>query len=284
MKTKFLLFQLCALCSLVAAAQIENVTRPAKGKVTNPQTKPKPKPKLTPQHGKTEAQRQAIIQRLVDNMVYVEGGTFMMGATSEQGSDADSSEKPVHCVTVSSFSIGRYEVTQEEWEAVMGSNPSNFKGARLPVEQVSWDDCQEFIRRLRNLTNRHFRLPTEAEWEFAARGGNRSRGYKYSGGNDIGSVAWYDGNSRNKTHQVGGKLANELGLYDMTGNVWEWCADWYGSYGSEDQSNPVGPSTGSHLVLHGGGWYGIAPGCRVSRRFEYATVHKFYFLGLRLAL
>lgn len=282
MKTKLLLFLLCVLCSLGEATQIDNVTRPGKGKVTNPQTGPKPKP--TQQRGMTEVQRLAIIQRLVDNMVCVEGGTFTMGATSEQGSDAFDSEKPAHCVTVSSFSIGRCEVTQEEWEAVMGSNPSNSEGARLPVEQVSWNDCQEFIRRLRNLTNRHFRLPTEAEWEFAARGGNRSRGYKYSGDNDIGSVAWYDGNSGNKTHQVGGKQSNELGLYDMTGNVWEWCADWYAPYSSASQSNPTGSSTGSDRVRRGGGWSSYARYCRVSYRSSDAPGYKSKHIGLRLAL
>lgn len=175
------------------------------------------------------------------DMVWVEGGTFRMGATSEQGSDAWGGEKPVHSVTLSGYYIGKTEVTQALWKAVMGSNPSEFKGDNLPVEQVSWDDCQEFIRKLNSLTGQHFRLPTEAEWEFACRGGNNSCGYKYSGSNDIDNVAWYFDNSGHKTHPVGTKAQNELGIYDMSGNVWEWCSDWYGNYSSGAQTNPKGP-------------------------------------------
>lgn len=151
-------------------------------------------------------------------MVRVEGGTFRMGATSEQGSDVWDNEKPVHSVTLSGYYIGKTEVTQALWKAVMGINPSRFKGDYLPVENVSWDDCQEFIRKLNSMTGQNFRLPTEAEWEFACRGGNNSRGYKYSGSNNLGSVAWYDGNSGNKTHPVGTKAPNELGIYEMCGS------------------------------------------------------------------
>ena len=164
-------------------------------------------------------------------MVKVEGGTFDMGATKEQEEPWDS-EKPVHKVTLSSFSIAKTEVTQELWQAVMGNNPSYFKGSNLPVEVVSWNDCQEFIRKLNAMTGYNFRLPTEAEWEFAARGGNKSQHYQYSGSNDVGSVAWYGDNSGGKTHPVATKAPNELGIYDMSGNVWEWCEDWYGSYSS----------------------------------------------------
>lgn len=187
------------------------------------------------------------------DMVYVEGGTFTMGATSEQGSDAYSDESPAHSVTVSDFYIGKYEVTQAQWRAVMGSNPSNFKGDNLPVEQVSWNDIQKFITKLNTMTGKTFRLPTEAEWEYAARGGNQSKGYKYSGSNTLDNVAWYY-NSGGKTHPVGQKQPNELGLYDMSGNVWEWCQDWYGSYSSSSQTNPTGPSSGSYRVLRGGDW------------------------------
>lgn len=217
-------------------------------------------------------------------MVRVEGGTFRMGATSEQEDEADSDEKPVHGVTLSSYYIGKTEVTQALWQAVMGSNPSRFKGADLPVECVSWDDCQEFIRKLNALTGQHFRLPTEAEWEFACRGGNNSRGYKYSGSNNLGSVAWYDGNSGNKTHPVATKSSNELGIYDMSGNVWEWCADWYGDYSSGAQTNPTGPLSGSGRVGRGGSWYNCAGNCRSSIRDYYGPTYRVSSLGLRLAL
>ena len=199
-------------------------------------------------------------------MVAVKGGTFTMGCTSEQGGDCDSDEKPTHSVTLSDYYIGKFEVTQELWQAVMGNNPGDFKGNNLPVEQVSWNDIQDFIRKLNQKTGANFRLPTEAEWEYAARGGNKSNGYKYSGSNSIDNVAWYTSNSGSKTHPVGTKSPNELGIYDMSGNVWEWCQDWYGSYSSGSQTNPTGPSAGSRRVLRGGGWLNFARRCRVSYR------------------
>ncbi|MBR0025280.1 MAG: formylglycine-generating enzyme family protein [Muribaculaceae bacterium] len=225
-------------------------------------------------------------------MIAVQGGTFTMGATGEQGSDAYDDEKPAHKVTVSSFSIGQTEVTQELWQAVMGGNPSEFKGAKRPVENVSWDDCQEFIRKLNAKTGKSFRLPTEAEWEYAARGGSRSQGYKYSGGNSVGDVAWYDVNSYDKgksspdygTHNVATKRANELGLYDMSGNVWEWCSDWYGSYSSSSQTNPTGPSWGSNRVCRGGSWGRDAWSCRLAYRVRSSPDLRLDNLGLRLAL
>ena len=217
-------------------------------------------------------------------MVRVEGGTFRMGATSEQGSEACDNEKPVHSVTLSGYYIGKTEVTQALWKAVMGSNPSKFIGDNLPVEMVSWDDCQEFIRKLNSMTGQNFRLPTEAEWEFACRGGNNSRGYKYSGSNNLGSVAWYDGNSGNKTHPVGTKAPNELGIYDMSGNVWEWCADWYGDYSSGAQTNPTGPYGGSNRVYRGGSWNYDVGRCRSSNRDFYYPWIRDIILGLRLAL
>ena len=217
-------------------------------------------------------------------MVRVEGGTFTMGATAEQGSDADSDEKPTHQVTLSSYSIGKTEVTQALWQAVMGSNPSNFKGSNLPVEEVSWEDCQTFIRKLNALTGKNFRLPTEAEWEFAARGGNNSRGYKYSGSNTLSNVAWYDDNSSNKTHPVATKAPNELGIYDMSGNVYEWCNDWYDDYTSASQTNPTGPNSELYRVGRGGSWRGNARYCRVSSRYCSAPELCDTARGLRLAL
>ena len=215
-------------------------------------------------------------------MVRVEGGTFRMGATSEQEDDADSDEKPVHSVTLSSYYIGKTEVTQALWQAVMGSNPSAFQGADLPVECVSWNDCQEFIQKLNRLTGRNFRLPTEAEWEFACRGGNKSNGYKYSGSNDIDNVAWYDGYSG--AHPVGTKAPNELGIYDMSGNVWEWCSDWYADYTSYSQTDPTGPQSGSFRVYRGGSWYFNARYCRSSGRGGSDPSDRSNILGLRLAL
>ena len=213
-------------------------------------------------------------------MVRVEGGTFWMGSDEE---DAYDNEKPVHQVTLYPFSIGETEVTQELWQAVMGSNPSYFKGPRCPVEMVSWEDCQNFIRELNSLTGRNFRLPTEAEWEYAARGGKKSKGYEFSGCDDIDEVAWYYDNSGGQTHDVATKRANELGLYDMSGNVWEWCQDWYSDYSSGSQTNPKGPSSGSIRVYRGGSWDYFARSCRVSRRSRAAPSGRNYNLGLRLA-
>ena len=222
---------------------------------------------------------------VVFKMIAVEGGTFQMGATSEQGNDALDSEKPVHSVTLSDYYIGETEVTQELWTAVMGSNPSYFSGyPQRPVEKVSWNDCQEFITKLNQLTGKNFRLPTEAEWEYAARGGNKSQGYKYSGSNTIGDVAWYTDNSSSQTHDVKTKQANELGIYDMSGNVWEWSQDWYGDYSSSSQTNPTGPSSGSYRVLRGGSRSSFARGCRVSNRNYCDPGGRGSSLGLRLSL
>ena len=208
---------------------------------------------------------------VIFKMIAVEGGTFKMGAQSSDSggdnydSDAKDDESPVHDVTLSSYYIGETEVTQELWEAVMGSNPSDFSGyPQRPVEEVSWNDCQEFIKKLNKITGKNFRLPTEAEWEYAARGGNKSKGYKYSGSNTIGNVAWYSNNSSSRTHDVKTKQANELGIYDMSGNVNEWCHDWYGSYSSGSQTNPTGPSSGSVRILRGGNWRNDSWYCRVS--------------------
>lgn len=220
-------------------------------------------------------------------MAHVKGGTFTMGATSEQLGDADSDEKPAHQVTLSDYYIGETEVTQELWKAVMGSNPSYFTGnLQRPVEQVSWNDCQAFIRKLNELTGANFRLPTEAEWEYAARGGAKAQGNLYSGSYAIGDVAWYTSNSSSTTHPVKTKQPNELGLYDMSGNVWEWCADWYGSsyYSSSPQTNPTGPSSGSYRVLRGGGWGSDATYCRVADRYNDAPSDTYSGSGLRLSL
>ena len=219
------------------------------------------------------------------DMVKVEAGTFMMGATSEMQNPYDGDEKPVHQVTLTNdYYMGKYEVTQALWQAVMGSNPSYFKGDDRPVECVSWEDCQEFISKLNGLTGLKFRLPTEAEWEYAARGGKKSKRYQYSGSSKISDVAWYEGNSSNMTHLVGTKQANELGIYDMTGNVCEWCQDWQGSYVSSSQTNPVGDVSGPYRVIRGGSCCFNARICRSSSRDGNAPDYLFFNLGLRLVL
>lgn len=236
-------------------------------------------------------------------MIRVEGGTFFMGATAEQLDDALDWEKPAHSVTLSSYYIGETEVTQQLWQVVMGQKPTSDgwqwnsthgMGKNRPAYFISWDDCQEFIKKLNALTGRTFRMPTEAEWEFAARGGNKSKGYKYSGSNNIEDVAWYEVNSRDKgssspdygTHDVGTKQPNELGLYDMSGNVYEWCSDWYDDhyYSISPSSNPSGPSTGASRVYRGGSWFLSARGCRVSHRGRYTPSVRDFSFGLRLAL
>jgi formylglycine-generating enzyme required for sulfatase activity len=213
-------------------------------------------------------------------MVFVEGGRFMMGSNSGYGD-----EKPVHEVELSSFYIGKYEVTQAQWQAVMGTNPSHFKDCdHCPVEQVSWNDAQEFIDKLNQKTGKKYRLPTEAEWEYAARGGAKSKGYLYSGGNDVGNVAWFTDNSGSKTHSAGAKQANELLIFDMSGNVWEWCSDWYGSYSGTFQRNPQGASSGQDRVLRGGSWNDKASYCHVTFRFgNYPDIRNFN-CGFRLVL
>jgi sulfatase modifying factor 1 len=251
-------------------------------------------------------------------MKNIPAGTFPMGCTSGD-TECDGAERPVRNVTLSAFQMGETEVTQAQWQAVMGSNPSSFLGcATCPVEQVSWLDAVVFCNRLseaqglkpcyysdagftqvygksgsswtlpnagtvvRDPSAKGYRLPTEAEWEYAARGGNNS--HIYSGGNTVGNVAWYTANSSSKTQPVKGKQANGYGLYDMSGNVWEWCQDWYGSYPASAQTNPTGPTLASYRVLRGGGWNRDAQGCRASRRDYSSPSFRLFNLGFRLAL
>jgi formylglycine-generating enzyme required for sulfatase activity len=221
-------------------------------------------------------------QVIEPEMVYVQGGTFMMGSPTSEPERLDNEVQ--HQVTVSSFRIGKYEITQGQWKAVMGSNPSSFKkGDNYPVENVSWNDIQTFLQKLNAATGKRYRLPTEAEWEYAARGGSRSSGYIYSGSNSVGNVAWYRDNSSSSTHPVGQKSPNELGIYDMSGNVWEWCSDWYGSYPTSAQANPKGPSSGSDRVLRGGGWCDDAWLCRSAGRNDFDPGFRYYYYGFRVA-
>jgi len=220
-------------------------------------------------------------------MVLVEQGIFTMGCTTD--GDCVSGELPTHQVTLTkSYYIGKYEITQAQWKAVMGDNPSYFQGDDLPVEGITWNEVQTFITKLNELTGKSYRLPTEAEWEFAARGGNQSKGYKYSGSNNINDVAWYGfvagGNSGNSIHTVGIKQPNELGIYDMSGNVWECCSDWYGVYSDEAQTDPQGPAVGSKCVIRGGSYYLGAMYCRVACRSQWDSNTIALDMGFRLAL
>ena len=214
-------------------------------------------------------------------MVFVKGGTFTMGSN-----DGESDEKPTHQVTVSDFYIGKYEVTQKQWYDVMGSNPSKFSGCdNCPVEQVSWNDVQKFIKKLNQKTGKNYRLPTEAEWEYASGGGSSHQ--KWAGTNSESnreSYAWYMSNSGSKTHPIGTKNPNLLGIYDMSGNVLEWCSDWFGLYSSSSQTNPLGTSSGSDRVLRGGSWFSHAAFCRVSYRYGSNPDYRNYYYGFRLAL
>ena len=219
------------------------------------------------------------------DMVRVEGGTFTMGCTSEQGEECLVDETPAHSVTLSNnYYIGKYEVTNELWYAVMGYYPTQPEGDNMPVGAVSWNNCQQFVNKLSQLTGKKFRLPTEAEWEFAARGGNMSRGYKYSGSNNINDVAWYIGNTDGRPRTVGYKQANELGIYDMTGNIYEFCSDWFGDYSSDSQTNPTGPASGNERVIRGG-CAGYEPqDCRVTCRNGITADDTYTNVGLRLVM
>ena len=217
-------------------------------------------------------------------MIKVEAGTFMMGATKEV-KEPYKIELPAHEVLLTEdYYIGKYEVTQALWNVVMDSKYSTNDGDLLPKNYVSWNDCQEFIEKLNKITGLKFRLPTEAEWEYAARGGKKSKRYLYSGSNNVLDVAWYDGNSSNKRHPVGTKQANELGIFDMGGNVSEWCQDLWGQYQNDSQINPLGSSAGTKHVLRGGNYFFDIRICYLSYRMFAESNYKDAFNGFRLAL
>jgi len=213
----------------------------------------------------------------------VQGGTFRMGCTSEQGNECSSNERPVRGVTVGDFYIGKYEVTRKQWVNVMGKSTAHKTSDNKPIVNVSWTEVQEFISTLNQMTGKRYRLPTEAEWEYAARGGSRSKGYMFSGSNDLYDVAWNRGNCV-FLQSVGGKKSNELGLYDMSGNAAEWVGDWFGPYSSTDEVNPVGHNIGSGRVNRGGCVTSDAKEHRVSNRENLAPDTKNGCLGFRLAL
>lgn len=216
-------------------------------------------------------------------MAKVVSGSFVMGCSDEHSNNCYSSEKPYHLVTISKdYYIGKCEVTQELYEAVMGTNPSKWKAYDRPVENVSWEDAQKFCTELSRITGRTFSLPTEAEWEFAARGGKKGSNAKYSGSSNVAEVAWFLGNSDNRTHPVGRLRPNELGIFDMSGNVWEWCSDWYGDYSSANPTDPTGPNTGTCRVLRGGGWSSNAGNFSVSSRSANAPDARNFNNGFRI--
>jgi formylglycine-generating enzyme required for sulfatase activity len=312
---------MAVLPTLALAQQAgQHITRPGKAKPKTEKPAPKPSKKQTaPKPSKQQSHSQPVgtgralsetprsqtsvstdaagnkvftVKGVQFTMIKVDGGTFTMGATNVQENNVEDGITTEHQVTLSSYYIGQTEVTQALWQAVMGSNPSSFRFETYPVENVSWDNCQEFLRKLNSLTGENFKLPTEAQWEFAARGGNKSRGYKYSGSNILDEVAWYKDNSHDKgissmdygTNRVSTKHSNELGLYDMSGNVCELCQDWYGDYSSEPQTNPIGPSAGSSRVSRGGCWFYPDSGCTVSHHDGIPQDLALSFIGFRLAL
>jgi formylglycine-generating enzyme required for sulfatase activity len=235
--------------------------------------------------------RTFTVSGVVFDMIMVHDGSFTMGCvdarSNENGID-NSNERPNSIVTISSFYMGKYQVTQALWKAVMNNrNPSSIIGDELPVHNVSWNEVQNFIKRLNDLTGLKFRLPTEAEWEYAARGGTRSFGYRFSGSNNLNEVAWFSNNTMDKEvrmQPVGTKNANELGIYDMSGNVWEWVSDWFGEYTRESKLNPTGPEEGTLRVNRGGSWSSMEHMCRITARGSTAPTLRYDNLGFRLAL
>ncbi|MBD5396834.1 formylglycine-generating enzyme family protein [bacterium] len=227
-------------------------------------------------------------------MVYVEGGTFEMGTTVEQGDDVWDSE-PVRTIKLDSFYIGKYEVTQAQWKTVMGTNVKEQRdkvnpeygiygeGDNYSMYYINWEEAQEFCKKLSEATGKKYVLPTEAQWEYAARGGNKSQHYKYAGSDNIDDVAWYGEDDDNGTvHPIGGKNTNELGIYDMSGNVWEWCLDWYADYDENDTDNPQGPANGTYRIQRGGSWIDRAENCRVSSRLDNSPDDRSYIAGFRV--
>lgn len=235
-------------------------------------------------HIDMEVAGRFIVKGVPLNMIWIEGGSFQMGSLTDRKSKSDANVRQNQSVTLSGYFIGETEVTQAFWTTVMESNPSINVEEDKPVDNVSWDDCQEFIRKLNQMTGKNFRLPTEAEWEFAARGGNNGDKWLYSGSNDIDDVAWYVRNSKDNTSPVKSKRSNSLGLYDMSGNVFEWCSDWYGDYEDGVQTNPQGPTSGKGRIIRGGSFMSFNEDCTVTNRTYGGSDKSSRSVGFRLAL
>ncbi len=268
----------------VSSVAVRSTTSVASIKPASPSS-----PVATPVPGPSEGTAWTVPELGLE-LVYVAPGSFQMG--SEGGL---SDENPVHAVSISrGFWLGKYEVTQAEYEAVVGTNPSNFKGARNPVEQVSWNEATAFCTKLttrerasgRLPSGYEYRLPTEAEWEYAARGGAASKGYTYAGSDNVDEVAWYGSKSGNATHPVGKLKPNELGLYDMSGNVWEWCLDWYdsGYYGRSPNVDPANTQAATYRVFRGGSWFFVARYVRSAYRAGFGPGCAIISLGFRACL
>ncbi len=259
-------------------AQTANTAAPDKRKVnTNPATT----------NSTISAATAEEIKVIEANMVKVIGGSFTMGCNDESDSTCYYWEKPAHKVTISTFYVSKFVVTQKQWEAIEGTKPWFSKNCPdCPVENVSWYDAQMFISKLNQLSGKYYRLPTEAEWEYAARGGNLSKGYKYAGDNNLNAVAWYSKNSGKQSHPVGQKKPNELGLYDMSGNVWQWCSDWFSDtyYSKSPLENPQGPGKEDNRVCRGGSWWAEAQDCAVYNRDRYPADAKDDDVGFRLVM
>ncbi|MBX3239213.1 MAG: formylglycine-generating enzyme family protein [Chitinophagaceae bacterium] len=224
---------------------------------------------------------RAFLDSIELNMVWVTGGSFIMGDNM-----GEIDEKPAHEVVINGFAISKYQVTQRQWGVIMGNYESDYKiCGECPIDNISWRDAQEFIRRLNLITGKHYTLPTEAEWEFAAKGGKDGKGYRFSGSDNIDEVGWHAGNSERHPHPVGEKEPNELGLYDMTGNMWEWCQDRYTKFYYEEniKYSPEGPSEGSGRVRRGGSWFTSARNCRTSARSSVKEDYKDNSITFRLA-
>ncbi|MDR0971557.1 MAG: formylglycine-generating enzyme family protein [Bacteroidales bacterium] len=226
-----------------------------------------------------------IIKKIEPQMIFVEGGTFYMGCTSEQGGDCSWDESPVRKVTLSNFYISKYEITQKQWQVVMNATPSKSgQWEDYPVTNISWYEVQEFCQKLNEMTGKKYRLPTEAEWEYAARGGNKSKGFKFSGSDNLDNIGWFATNCQYDTHPVGQKEPNELGIYDMSGNVWEWCSDFFAKYPSKNEKNPQGPSQGKSKIFRGGSWRSHITYCRNTIRNYFIPTNKSNTVGFRLVL
>lgn len=274
-KLTFLAVALC--CTVLLFAQADG---------TSPHGKAAKEPSVKNQP--PDAKTAALLKEIDDNMLKIDGGTFTMGCSNPSDTECYYWEKPRHTVVLNTFALGKFTVTQKEWKGIMGTTPAAKYCAECPVVNVSWNDAEMFINKLNQLSNKNYRLPTEAEWEYAAKGGNQGHGYKYAGGDNAMNVAWYDSLISHEVHAVGQKKANELGLFDMSGNVWQWCSDWFDDkyYSKSPSHNPTGPPAmaGENArSLRGGSWWGPLKDCRVANRDKYPPDSKDDDVGFRLA-